>query len=978
MKGARRATRRKAPDNDGVPEIFLEMVAEDVQRAESSGTADGGQGRPLKRRKTTTSAGKASGELVNAALSAREKDVSLTRKGKSVAVSSEAVDKVGDDEVGEDLGAATGKGEPHVYDDEDDEDDDESDVDWEDVDLSRKPDSLLPRSSIAPPYGPLNLVINDPTIGKSGSRTRRTITAVNRRIRLETHKLHLICLIQHLRIRSQWCDDETVQDNLLTILPDKADALLNHDPTDQQYRRSRLFLEGLQLASDAFRKAFKITHQGMVSSRWMDEDELKNWTAPENMERSMTKEEFQRVSETLSGSRDVGAHLFCAMLRGAGITTRLVCSLQVLPFGLSSKSTPRFTRGKAPETPSSASKEVPKARPASKHPKHPPSTSTTALTLPIVESPFPIYWVEAWSPAAQKWIPIDPLVTLTIGKPLKLSPPMSDSLNTLAYVIGADETSHLTDITRRYSSQFTAKTRKLRVNSTKNGERWYRRLLNCHFSRGYPLDRDQIEEAELSARELAEPMPKNLQDLKGHPLYALKRHLRRDEVIHPERKIGTITIGAGKLEHVYRRQDVKTVKTADQWYRLGRQVLPDQEGQPMKFTQPRKARSKPRHWDDEDREEVIPHQPMYSFSQTTLFKPPPVMLGLVPKNDFGNIDVFVPTMVPEGGTHIWHPMAAQAVKILGLDSAGAVTGFQFNGRNASPVMKGVVVAEEYREAVEEVVKGLEWEMEREVMVEKRERAVEMWRRWFMRLVVRRRLGIEVRGRGEGDVEGEEEEREDRAESGREEKDDYDGGGGFLRDDQKERSADNHHHFGNAASVFFPEPEQAGGGGFFPDDGGGFLPPSPHPQDTPSEGGFFRDNTPPSIAGGGGFLPDPQSPIATTSASDNINMAGGFILDIQPPVEHEMSTKTKKKTMLQPPLQQVFGSSVGGDAGADHGRGRGDEDRGKEGGNSEEKKEDGKEHDVREEEEQEEKEDEEEEYDEDEVDPEFDNPDTDWI
>ena len=44
------------------------------------------------------------------------------------------------------------------------------------------------------------------------------------------------------------------------------------------------------------------------------------------------KKDFIHVASTRDGSRDIGAQLFCALLRAAGVTTRLVCSLQVLPF----------------------------------------------------------------------------------------------------------------------------------------------------------------------------------------------------------------------------------------------------------------------------------------------------------------------------------------------------------------------------------------------------------------------------------------------------------------------------------------------------------------------------------------------------------------------------------------------------------------------------------------------------------------------
>jgi hypothetical protein len=60
-------------------------------------------------------------------------------------------------------------------------------------------------------------------------------------------------------------------------------------------------------------------------------------------------------------------------------------------------------------------------------------------TAVIVESDYPVFWVEAWCVATQKWIAVDPLATATVGKPHKLEPPISDPDNTMAYVIAFEE-----------------------------------------------------------------------------------------------------------------------------------------------------------------------------------------------------------------------------------------------------------------------------------------------------------------------------------------------------------------------------------------------------------------------------------------------------------------------------------------------------------------------------------------------------------
>lgn len=60
------------------------------------------------------------------------------------------------------------------------------------------------------------------------------------------------------------------------------------------------------------------------------------------------KGDFQILSETLTGSRDSGAQLFCAMLRAAGLEVRLVSSLQTLSF---SGTTRTFSPHKPPVMP---------------------------------------------------------------------------------------------------------------------------------------------------------------------------------------------------------------------------------------------------------------------------------------------------------------------------------------------------------------------------------------------------------------------------------------------------------------------------------------------------------------------------------------------------------------------------------------------------------------------------------------------------
>lgn len=58
---------------------------------------------------------------------------------------------------------------------------------------------------------------------------------------------------------------------------------------------------------------------------------------PEDLELPLQVSDFRLIASELEGSRDVGAQIFCALLRSVGVDARLVCSLQPLPFIAASK-----------------------------------------------------------------------------------------------------------------------------------------------------------------------------------------------------------------------------------------------------------------------------------------------------------------------------------------------------------------------------------------------------------------------------------------------------------------------------------------------------------------------------------------------------------------------------------------------------------------------------------------------------------------
>lgn len=401
-----------------------------------------------------------------------------------------------------------------------------------------------------------------------------------------------------------------------------------------------------------------------------------------------------------------------------------------------------------------------------------------------LESELPIFWIEVMDEAHKKWIPVDPLITRTIARPRSFEPYLQDTKNNMVYVIAFEEDGFARDVTRRYAKQYNSKTRKMRVESTPGGELWWRKTMG-KYTRGWieKTEYDEKEDIELAAAEAQEPMPKNIADFKNHPTYALERHLRRNEVLLGAKATGKVAAGRDpnrpgqkKLESVFRRRDVKIVKSADAWYRIGRDVKMGE--QPVR-TVPAKGRPE----ENEDGVDERPGTNLYTEDQTELYEAPPVVNGRVPKNSFGNLDIYVPSMVPKGGVHVKLEEASRAARLLGIDYSDALTGFQFRGRHGTAVLQGAVVASEYAEAVYAVIEGFRDERAREEEERRSLIALRMWKRFLVMLRIKERVaGYAFDGEGpEGDDDGDDRAFEDDGkgmESEEYEEDDF-GGGGFF-------------------------------------------------------------------------------------------------------------------------------------------------------------------------------------------------------
>jgi xeroderma pigmentosum group C-complementing protein len=446
---------------------------------------------------------------------------------------------------------------------------------------------------------------------------------------------------------------------------------------------------------------------------------------------------------------------------------------------------------------------------------------------------FPHYWTEVLSPVTQKYLAVDPIVRSVIATNRELVESFEPrggkadkAKQVMAYVVGFSQDGTAKDVTVRYLKRqmLPGRTKGMRIpvekvpvynrhGKVKRYEQfdWFKSVMKGYVrgDRKHPLteadhneDSTDLKPAKAEKKEVKEG-EETLQYYKQSKDFVLARHLKREEALVPTARPVKTFRNKGKSaeeEPVYSRKDVVQVKSAETWHKQGRAPIPGQ--QPLKRVPYRAATTNRRREIAEAEaatgEKVL--QGLYSFDQTDWIIPPPIQNGVIPKNEYGNIDLFVEHMCPEGAVHVPYRGAMRVAKRLGIDFAEAVVDFEFGHRMAVPVIQGVVVAEEHYDRVMEELAKDEAEKQRKEDEKRRKAALAMWRKFIFGLRIVERIrqdygevreNVDVFGHESGRVTG-----EDDGNAGMEEED---MAGGFLPEgyeEEEERTT-------NLTSGFFP-------------------------------------------------------------------------------------------------------------------------------------------------------------------------------
>jgi len=326
-------------------------------------------------------------------------------------------------------------------------------------------------------------------------------------------------------------------------------------------------------------------------------------------------------------------------------------------------------------------------------------------------------WCEVYVESIKRWICID-ISSCTVDDVKKIE---SQTSQPLQYIIGIDNQNAIKDVTCRYASKFMSKTRRLRID-----REWWSHTLEPYETKRKKFDEEENLQLKMSL--MQQPFPSTLSEFKNHPLYVLEGDLLKFEAIYPEQPA---VLGYFRKKAIYSRECVHILHTRENWLKEARVVKQGENA--YKIVRGRPKRSTPVH--ERDKVKID----LFGLWQTEIYKPPPIVDGKVPRNEYGNVELFQPSMIPPGGVHIPIQGIHKTARKLGIDAAPAMMGWDFHSGCAHPIIEGVVVAAEFEEKLLDAWQKDEDERERKLKEKNEKKILERWKMLVKGLLVRERI-----------------------------------------------------------------------------------------------------------------------------------------------------------------------------------------------------------------------------------------------
>lgn len=598
-----------------------------------------------------------------------------------------------------------------------------------------------------------------------------------KRVRSSIHSLSMMSYLLHLRHRNRWLNDKMVRKRLRNLLPEK---LLKQNKTLWKTSKKGLTAETdellvyiLKYVLKWFRKNYRLDSNGLRVLGYSGAK--KNACFPNNASKIDSPRALASVCRTLKHNRDTGAQILTAVFRAMGFEARVVFSVPLL-----------LLLG-APEQPDL-------------HPNHVKNGDSDLL--------YPYFWTEVVNPLDDSDIfVVDALCSheekkqfqrlkrytrravkkSTIGHYYTgIFSPVSDQLNVMVpmqYVVSIDSGGLMMDASPRYMANISYRyfhKLDLRTDAGRSAM-LFQSLLRIFNTRKTYSDADNAELGTLSLVALQNyDIPTTFSAMKRNANLVTPGTLRYNEALDyaNTESIGSVSLldkrsGKQKSAPLYFKHAVFLGRSQQQWKFLGRSVRPEEEALPIKTTsalQPRSMLRKRQMGTNLLGITQKTQTPLYGFHQTCPYIKKTVFLDengrkALPRNEYGNIEVFGPNMVPDGC--VWVDLSSIEVILMNhnrgsfrsvsvaekIEYVPVVVGFSFRTKigRAIPVKRGVMVLKEQEVAAKKAWLYGKLTMDRKAGELQALRALQGWNSVLRRLRVRRALaerygGVETEGR----------------------------------------------------------------------------------------------------------------------------------------------------------------------------------------------------------------------------------------
>ncbi|KYM95509.1 DNA repair protein complementing XP-C cells like protein [Cyphomyrmex costatus] len=328
-------------------------------------------------------------------------------------------------------------------------------------------------------------------------------------------------------------------------------------------------------------------------------------------------------------------------------------------------------------------------------------------------------WAEVYVESKASWI----CINVIDGNVDCIAEIYKKASKPVLYVIAYNSERLVKDVTRRYCPQWLSVTRKQRID-----EKWWIETLSYWQERETTMSKQEDEL--LLQKELEQPLPKTVGECKGHPLYVLVRHLLKYEALYPPDCVPLGHLKTG--EAIYSRYCVYTLCSRETWLKKARVVKPKQDPYKIVKALPKYDKLSGMRLKDSALE-------LFGEWQTTDYVPPEAKDGIVPRNEYGNVDLFKKCMLPKGTVHIILPGLNRIARKLNIDCATAVVGFNFGCMGAVPATEGYVVCAEYEDTLREAWETEQIEAAKRAAEKAKKKVYANWRKLIRGLLIREKL-----------------------------------------------------------------------------------------------------------------------------------------------------------------------------------------------------------------------------------------------